>query len=99
MTINIHAVHFTADKKLLDYVDEKVKKLNTFHDRITNVDVYLKLDNIVHALKDKVVEIRVSVPKQQYFVKQTSKSFEESFDVALASAANQIKRGKEKLIA
>ncbi len=99
MNINIQTVHFDADEKLLEFVTKKVEKLNTFHDRITKVDVFLKLDNLVHNIKDKVVEIKVHVPKHEFFVKTSSKSFEESFDSAMESIVNQIKRKKEKLAA
>jgi len=92
-------VHFDADEKLVELVSRKVLKFNTFHDRITKVDVFLKLDNIVHTIKDKVVEIKVHVPRHEFFVKTSSKSFEESFDAAFESIINQIKRKKEKLAA
>jgi len=59
----------------------------------------LKLDNVVHNIKDKIAEIRVSVPKHHFFVKCSSKSFEESFDSAFDSLVNQVKKKKEKLIA
>ncbi len=97
MNVKIQSVHFDADQKLVDYVSEKVEKLRTFHDRIMKVDVFLKLDNVVHNIKDKVAEIRVHAPKHDFFVKVTSKSFEESFDNALDSISNQIIRKKEKL--
>ncbi len=96
MNVNIQTVHFDADNKLVDYVNKKLDKLNTFHDRIIKVDVYLKLDNIVHTIKDKIAEIRVHVPRHDFFVKASSKSFEESFDTALESLVNQIKRKKDK---
>jgi putative sigma-54 modulation protein len=96
MNVNIQAVHFTADKKLVDFVKEKLQKLNTFSDRIIKVNVFLKLDNVVHTIKDKVAEIRVHVPGQNFFVKSTSKSFETSFDDAFMSMIAQIKRNKEK---
>ena len=54
MNVKIQNVRFTADSKLNDYVNRKLEKLSTFHDRITRVDVYLKLDNVVHAIKDKI---------------------------------------------
>ena len=63
------------------------------------MNIYLKLDNIVHAIKDKVVEIKVAIPKHEFFVKQTCKTFEESFDLALDSLINQIKRKKQKIAA
>ncbi len=99
MTVNIQSVHFDADSKLVDYVTKKVEKLTHFHDKIVKVDVYLKLDNVVHQIKDKIAEIRVHIPKHDLFVKVSSKSFEESFDDALDSIINQIKRKKEKAAA
>jgi putative sigma-54 modulation protein len=99
MNVNIHTVHFDADVKLLEHIKTKVEKVSQFHDKITKIDVYLKLDNIVHQIKDKVAEIKVHVPGHDLFVKHSSKSFEESFDGALASVINQIKKRKEKLAA
>ncbi|HRH50429.1 MAG TPA: ribosome-associated translation inhibitor RaiA [Panacibacter sp.] len=99
MNVNIQTVHFDADVNLTDYVNRKLEKLNTFHDRIVKVDVFLKLDNVVHNIKDKIAEIRVQVPRHNFFVKASSKSFEESFDCALDSLVTQIKRKKEKLAA
>ena len=96
MNVNIQTVHFDADGKLMNHVSSKLKKLNTFHDRIIKVDVFLKLDNVVHNIKDKIAEIRVHVPRKRFFVKASSKSFEESFDSALESLVTQIKRKKEK---
>jgi putative sigma-54 modulation protein len=99
MNVNIQTVHFDADMKLVDYVSRKLQKISTFHDRVIKVDVFLKLDNVVHTIKDKIAEIRVDVPRHSFFVKVSSKSFEESFDCALESLVNQIKRKKQKLAA
>jgi len=96
MNVNIQTVHFDADIKLVSYIEKKVSKLTQFHDRITKVDIYLKLDNVVHNIKDKVAEIKVMIPRHEFFVKQSSKSFEESFDSAMESLITQIKRQKEK---
>lgn len=99
MNVNIQTVHFDADGKLRSHIEKKIEKLNQFHDKITNVNIYLKLDNIVHVIKDKVVEIKVAIPKHEFFVKQTCKTFEESFDLAMDSLINQIKRKKAKVAA
>lgn len=99
MTVKIQTVHFDADEKLIEYVSNKLQRLSNFHDRIIKVDVFLKLDNVVHNIKDKIAEIKVHVPRQNFFVKASSKSFEESFDDALDSLVTQIKRKKEKLAA
>ncbi len=96
MNVNIQTVHFDADAKLIAYIEKKISKLSQFHDRITKVDIYLKLDNVVHTIKDKVAEIKVNIPRHEFFVKQSSKSFEESFDEAMDAVIIQIKRKKEK---
>lgn len=99
MNVNIQTVHFDADAKLLLHIEKKIEKLTQFHERITKVHIYLKLDNIVHTIKDKVVEIKVMIPRHEFFVKQSSKSFEESFDGAMNAVINQIKKKKERLAA
>ena len=96
MNVNIQSVHFDADSKLIGYINRKLEKLSTFSDRIIQVNVFLKLDNVVHAIKDKIAEIRVHIPRHHFFVKSTSKSFEESFDEALDSMLTQIKKNKER---
>lgn len=96
MNLNIQTVHFDADNRLVEYISHKLQKLNTFNDRIIKVNVFLKLDNVAHAIKDKIAEIRVHVPRHHFFVKSTSKSFESSFDDAFDSIVTLIKRKKEK---
>jgi len=96
MNVDIQTVHFDADSKLINYIRQKLEKLNVFSDRIVRVNVFLKLDNVVHAIKDKIAEIRVHIPRHHFFVKSTSKSFEESFDDALDSMTTQLKKNKER---
>jgi putative sigma-54 modulation protein len=96
MNVKIQTVRFDADEKLVAYISQKLEKLKIFQDRIVKVDVFLKLDNVVHTIKDKIAEIRVHVPRHYFFAKTTSKSFEESFDDALDSLVIQIKKKKEK---
>jgi|SRR6478752_4375328 putative sigma-54 modulation protein len=99
MNVQIQTVHFDADEKLLEHVQKRLDKLKTFHDKITGVEVYLKLGNLSQKVKDKVAEIRVSIPKRSLFAKHESKVFEESFDEAFDSLVSQIKKTKEKAIA
>ena len=96
MNVQIQTVHFEADSQLLDHVNQKIAKLETFHDRIVDVEVFLLLDNVSHQIKDKIAEIKVHVPRHSFFVKHQSKTFEESFDLAFSSMVNQIKRQKER---
>jgi len=97
MNINIQTVHFDADQKLLAFVQKKLDKLVTFHDRITKVEVFLKMESMAHAIKDKVVEIKIHIPKQDCFVKATAKTFQTSFDRAFDSITNQLKKKKQRI--
>ncbi len=99
MNVNIQTVHFDADGKLKSHIEKKIVKLNQFDDKITTVNIYLKLDNLVHAIKDKVVEIKVAIPKHEFFVKHSCKTFEESFDLAMNALIIQIKRRKQRMAA
>ena len=99
MNVNIQTVHFEADGKLIAYIEKKIAKIMQYHEKITNVDIYLKLDNIVHNIKDKIVEIKVRIPRHEFFVKHSSKSFEESFDEAMDAVISQIKKKKERMAA
>jgi putative sigma-54 modulation protein len=96
MNVNIQTVRFVADRKLLDYITRKMEKLSTFHNRIIRANVFLKLDNVAHTIKDKIAEIRIHVPRYDFFVKADSKSFQESFDQAFESLLVQLKKKKEK---
>lgn len=99
MDITINTQRFTADKRLNTHIEEKLAKLTQYHDKIVNIDVFLKLDNVVHQIKDKIAEIKVHIPGHTFFVKHESKTFEESFDLAFKSMAHQIRQYKEKLTA
>ena len=44
MRLQMQAIHFDADPKLLTFIQQKLDKLDTFYDRITSGEVFLKLD-------------------------------------------------------
>lgn len=97
MNINIQTVHFDADQKLLDFVQKKLEKLSTFHDRITKVEVYLKLESLSHLMNEKVVELKIHIPKQDCFVKASAKTFQTAFDEAFNAITNQLIKKKERV--
>lgn len=99
MDIKINTQRFTADAKLTEHVEEKLEKLKTLYDTIVTVDVFLRLDNVVHQIKDKVAEIKVHIPGHTFFVKHESKTFEESFDLAMKSMLHQMRQHKDKQMA
>ena len=42
MKVSVHAVNFTVDKKLVDFVQERMDKLEKYYDRVVSSDVFLK---------------------------------------------------------
>jgi len=95
MTVDIRAVHFTADGKLKEYITEKLEKLERFYDRIIDIEVFLKLENSGQ-IKDKIVELKLRVPGSTLIVSEVNKTFEASFDAANESLKRLLKRKKEK---
>ncbi|MDH5604095.1 MAG: ribosome-associated translation inhibitor RaiA [Cyclobacteriaceae bacterium] len=96
MKLQMHSIHFTADNKLLDYIQKKVDKLETFYDRIVDGEVFLKLNN--STVENKTVEIKLNIPGVQMFAKEDAKTFEEATDMAVEGLRRQIKKFKEKII-
>lgn len=95
MNIQIHSIHFDADKKLIELITKKVEKLNQFFDAIIRSEVFLKIDNASTA-DDKVVEIKLHVPGNDLFVKRQCQSFEEATDECTDALRQQLKKRKEK---
>lgn len=96
MNVVIHPVHFDASTQLVDFINRKLTKLETFFDRIVEAEVFLKLESKQN-VKDKIVEIKVHVPGKTLFVAKTAKTFEESTDLALHTLAGQLKKQKQKI--
>ncbi len=97
MTINIQSVHFDADKKLLDFINEKVEKLNTYYDGIINSEVTLRLDKSSTS-DNKIAEIKMLGKGHEFFAKKQCESFEEATDLACEALKSQLKKHKDKLI-
>jgi putative sigma-54 modulation protein len=95
MKITVQSIHFTADQKLLDFIQRKVDKLETFFDHIISGEVYLKLENVENEA-NKVTEIKLMLPGNQIFAKEKCKSFEEATDLVMESLRKQIEKHKTK---
>ncbi len=96
MNIKINSVHFDADKKLTDFIENKVNKLIQYYDGIISAEVFLKIEN-TQDLDNKVVEIRLYIPGNDLFAKKQSKSFEEATDNAADALRRQLMKHKEKI--
>ena len=95
MKVKVQSIHFDADQKLIDFVEEKVEKLRHYYDNITDSEVFLRLEkNDSH--QNKVAEIKINTPGKTLFAKEQSKSFEEATDSAVEALRKQISKHKEK---
>ena len=95
MKLQMQSIHFDADNKLIDFIQKKTDKLETFYDKIIDGGVYLKLDKN-EAKDNKVVEIKLNVPGNTLFAKENSSSFEAATDNAVEALRRQLKKFKEK---
>ena len=95
MTTNIQSVHFDADKKLVDFANERVSKLTTFYEGLISCDIIMRLDKSSTS-ENKLVEIKLLAKGHELFSKKQSASFEESVDLTCDALKTQIKKYKEK---
>ncbi|WP_298480851.1 ribosome-associated translation inhibitor RaiA [uncultured Maribacter sp.] len=96
MKVNAQSVNFNAEDGLIEFVQNRLDKLETFYDKVISSEVFLKLDN--NNLKEnKIVEIKLNVPKDNFMVKKQCKSFEEAVDSACNSLERRLIKKKEKI--
>ena len=96
MKVNTQSVNFTADRKLIDFIQKRMDKLEVFYDKVIKSDVYLKVENTSDK-ENKIVEAIISVPGDSFVVKKQCRTFEEGADMAAASLERQLKKRKQKL--
>ena len=97
MNIQVTTVHFTADQKLMDFVNKKVSKLDTYFEGILGVEVIMKVEK-PETVNNKIAEIKLSIPGTDYlFAEKQADSFEESLDLAIEAIRRQLTKFKEKL--
>ena len=96
MDIKVQSVHFKADQKLIDFINERVNKLQLFFDHIIAGEVYLRLDKNSEK-ENKIAEVKLLMPGKELFAKKQCKSFEEAADEAVEALRKQVRRHKDKV--
>lgn len=97
MKLNMSSIKFDADQTLLDFVQRKADKLDTYFENIIDGEVNLSLDNNKSG-GNKIVEMKLFVPGQTLFAKEKSESFEAAADLAVEALRRQLRKFKGKLI-
>lgn len=96
MKLQVHSIHFDADRKLIDFIQKKADKLETFYDKILDGEVFLKINNT--GIENKTIEIKLNIPGSQLFAKENAKSFEEATDLATEALRRQLRKIKVKQV-
>jgi len=95
MNVQIQSVKFDADKRLIDFIETKMTKLDRFVERSTGAEVTLKLDKDPER-GNKVATIKLEVPGNDIIAEHRSASFEESVDAAIEAVKKQLEKHKER---
>ncbi|MEX0884781.1 MAG: HPF/RaiA family ribosome-associated protein, partial [Cyclobacteriaceae bacterium] len=61
MKLQMHSIHFVADQKLIDFIQRKADKLDTYYDQIIDGEVFMRLDKN-NKSENKIVEIKLNEP-------------------------------------
>jgi putative sigma-54 modulation protein len=96
MKVNVNAVNFSVDKKLVNFIDERLAKLEKFYDKVVSSDVFLKVEKTSEK-ENKVVEVKIHVPGDDFMVKKQCKTFEEAVELASESLERLLVKRKEKV--
>ncbi|MEO0041361.1 MAG: hypothetical protein RL329_809 [Bacteroidota bacterium] len=96
MRVQTEAIHFTADVKLLDNIQKKLSKLEHLFSKVIDAKVILKLENSGQ-VRDKIAEIKLSLPNGIIFIKESAKTFEAAMDAVIACLKRQLVKYKEKI--
>ena len=96
MKVNVHAVNFTVDRKLVDFVQERMVKLEKYYDKVVSSDVYLKVEKTSDK-ENKIVEMKIIVPGDDFLVKKQCKTFEEAIEQSAESLERLLIKRKEKV--
>jgi putative sigma-54 modulation protein len=94
MKLQVHSIHFDADRKLIDFIQRKIDKLETFYDRLVDGEVFLRINN--EGIENKTVEIKLNIPGTQLFATEKARSFEEATDQAADALRIQLNKFKTK---
>ena len=95
MDIKIHSVHFDADSKLVEFVENKVSKLDQFYDNIIGAEVFLRIEKD-QSPDNKIAEIKLQIPGSDLFAKKQTDTFEQSTDLAVDALRKQLTKRKAK---
>ena len=96
MKVNVQSVNFNIDKSLIEFINVKIESLDKYFDKIIEADVYLKVQNTSEK-ENKIAEIKLLIPGDEFIVKKQCKTFEEAVDLTIVTLKRLLQKKKEKL--
>ncbi|MDR2911814.1 MAG: ribosome-associated translation inhibitor RaiA [Alistipes sp.] len=93
MNVQLQSVKFDADQRLVDFVENKMSKLEKFSEKIVSSDVILKVDKD-HEKGNKVATITLYVPGEDLVAESRARTFEEAIDETIEILKRQITKQK-----
>lgn len=95
MKVNVQSVNFHADQKLVNFVQQKLDKLENHFDNVIYADVYLKVQNTSQK-ENKISEILLRIPGDDLICKKKGRRFEVGVDECISSLERQLQKRKKK---
>jgi ribosome hibernation promoting factor len=96
MKVHVQSVNFNADAGLIEFVENKLNSLERYYDKIVDSEVFLKVQQTSEK-ENKIVDIKLNIPGNDFVVKKQCKTFEEGVMLATDSLKRQLAKKKEKL--
>ena len=93
MEIKVQSIKFDADQKLLDFIDNKVGRIDKYYEDIVRTEVNLSL---LADPQNKNVKIIVYIPGTEIIVEKNSDTFEEAIVNCVGVLKGALVSAKEK---
>ncbi len=94
MDVKIKAIRFDVSERLTNFINKKAQRLARHNEKISNIDVNLKVVKPESAMNKEVI-IRISVPQHDDIIaSKTANSFEEAIDNCLEAIKKQLEKKK-----
>ena len=92
MNITITTRGYKAPERLKFYINDKMKRLERFEDKIMDIEAILSYEKL-----DQVVEFKLHINHKVIVVKEKSEDVFKSIDLAIDNLERQIAKIKDKI--
>lgn len=96
MKVNVQAVNFNVDAKLVGFIQDRMDKLEKYYDKVVSADVFLKVEKTSDK-ENKIAEVKIHVPGDEFIVKKQCKTFEEGVELSAEALERVLLKRKEKI--